>query len=124
MAKGIYKQKGSEFYWIRYAGADGKVVRESSKTSNFKEAQAKLENQRKSIREGKEPEPIKRIPILHFFNLQENIPNGVRSKRDSRVKKVLLTSLPRNLEMFNCDISIQKCLNSSRVKDCCRGTDR
>ena len=52
MAKGIYKQNGSELYWIRYAGPDGKIIRESTKTANFKEAQAKLENQRKAIRDG------------------------------------------------------------------------
>ena len=69
MAKGIYKQNGSELYWIRYAGPDGKIIRESTKTANFKEAQAKLENQRKAIRDGKEPEPIKKVPIFTFAQL-------------------------------------------------------
>jgi len=64
--KGIYKQPGSDNYWIRYAGPDGKIIRESTKTANFKEAQAKLENQRKAIRDGKEPELIKRIPNYTF----------------------------------------------------------
>lgn len=69
MAKGIYKQPGSDFYWIRYAGHDGKIIRESTKTANFKEAQAKIENQRKAIRDGKDPEPIKKIPHYTFSQL-------------------------------------------------------
>ena len=67
--KGIYKQPGSDFYWIRYAGPDGKIIRESTRTANFKEAQAKLENQRKAIRDGKEPEPIRKIPNYTFSQL-------------------------------------------------------
>lgn len=69
MAKGIYKQKGSDYYWIRYAGPDGKIIRESTKSANFKEAQAMLEDQRRRIREGKDPEPIKKIPHYTFSQL-------------------------------------------------------
>ncbi|GEM_PF-5829090 len=92
MAKGIYKQKGSAFYWIRYAGLDGRIIRESAKTNNYKEAQAKLEDRRKAIREGKEPEPIKKITNYTFLRLPQSIPNGAKSKRALTPKYISLTN--------------------------------
>lgn len=93
MAKGIYKQKGCDFYWIRYAGPDGKIIRESTKTANFKEAQAKLENQRKAIREGKEPDPIKKIPIFTFSQLAEEYSKWCARQRSIRSKKGFILQL-------------------------------
>ncbi|MBI5664818.1 MAG: recombinase XerD, partial [Nitrospirae bacterium] len=55
MAKGIYKQKGSAYYWIRYAGLDGRVIRESTKTAKFKEAEAILLQRKRTVLEGKQP---------------------------------------------------------------------
>lgn len=93
MAKGIYKQKGSDFYWIRYAGPDGRIVRESTKTTNFKEAQAKLENQRKAIRDGKEPEPIKRIPNYTFSQLAGEYVKWCEKQRSFKSKIYLIRQL-------------------------------
>ncbi|MGO9611707.1 MAG: tyrosine-type recombinase/integrase [Dissulfurispiraceae bacterium] len=93
MAKGIYKQNGSDFYWIRYAGSDGKVIRESTKTTNFKEAQAKLENQRKAIRDGKEPEPIKKIPNYAYSQLAEEYSKWCERQRGYRAKKSCILQL-------------------------------
>jgi integrase len=91
--KGIYKQPGSDFYWIRYAGPDGKIIRESTKTTNYKEAQAKLENQRKAIRDGKEPEPIKKIPNFTFSQLADKYMNWCERQRSFRSKKGFILQL-------------------------------
>ncbi|MBZ0157382.1 MAG: site-specific integrase [Alphaproteobacteria bacterium] len=93
MAKGIYKQKGSDFYWIRYAGPDGKVIRESTKTTNFKEAQAKLEGQRRKVREGQEPERIKTIPNYTFSQLAEEYNKWCERQRSIRSKKGFVLQL-------------------------------
>ncbi|MBF0556408.1 MAG: site-specific integrase [Nitrospirae bacterium] len=91
--KGLYKQKGSDFYWLRYVGHDGKVIRESAKTTNFKEAQAKLENQRRAIREGKEPEPIKRISNFTFRQLSEQYLIWAERQRSFRSKRGFILQL-------------------------------
>jgi hypothetical protein len=65
MAKGIYKR--GNVYWIRYAGLDGRIVRESSHSSKLKEAGDLLIGRRNEIKEGKEPEIKKRI-VNHTFN--------------------------------------------------------
>ncbi len=64
--QGVYKRTDSSNYWIAFAGLDGKIIRESAKTSNLKEAQALLTNRRNMVLEGKSPE-VKRIKN-HTFN--------------------------------------------------------
>ena len=64
MAKGIYKR--GNVFWIRYAGFDGGVVRESSDSGKFQDAETLLIQRKQSIKEGKQPE-IKRI-ANHTFN--------------------------------------------------------
>jgi len=92
MAKGIYKQKGSAFYWIRYAGLDGRIIRESAKTNNYKEAQAKLEDRRKAIREGKEPEPIKKITNYTFLQLAAEYTKWCEKQKALTPKYISLTN--------------------------------
>jgi len=65
MAKGIYKRQNSNFYWIRYAGPDGRIIRESAKTSSKREAEYLLACRKKDVKEGKVPE-VKKIKN-HFF---------------------------------------------------------
>ncbi len=67
MAKGIYKQKGSIYYWIRYADGNGRIIRESTRSTKHKDAEVLLSERKKAIREGREIEPMKRIPN-HLFN--------------------------------------------------------
>src|SRR5208337_818506 len=93
MAKGIYKQKGSDLYWIRYAGPDGKIIRESTKSNNFKQAQAQLENQRKAIRDGKLPEPIKKIPNYTLSQLAGEYSKWCERQRGYRAKKSCILQL-------------------------------
>ncbi len=68
MAKGIYKR--GNVYWIRYAGLDGKIVRESTGSTKFADAEDKLIDRKKSIKEGIEPE-IKRIKNYTFNELAD-----------------------------------------------------
>ena len=68
MAKGIYK-RGTVF-WIRYAGLDGHIVRESSPSDKFRDAETLLIKRKQSIKEGKRPE-IKRITNHSFRELAE-----------------------------------------------------
>ena len=93
MAKGIYKQNGSQYYWIRYTSFDGKIIRESSKTIKFKEAEIILSERKKAIREGKEPEPIKRIPNYTFQQLAEEYIKWCERQRSFRSKKGFIIQL-------------------------------
>jgi len=64
MTKGIYKR--GKLYWIRYAGLDGRMRFEATHSDKFREAEALLIQRRQSIKEGKQPEPVKKIG-QHFF---------------------------------------------------------
>lgn len=76
MAKGIYKRKKSKFYWICYTGLDGKLVRESSGSDEFRDAKLLLNKRRREIDEGKEPQ-VKKIATTRSLNLQRSILNGL-----------------------------------------------
>ncbi len=45
----IYKRKDSNFYWMRYRDAAGKLVRRSTETSDLAEAKAALTEQQLQI---------------------------------------------------------------------------
>ena len=64
MAKGVYKR--GNVYWIRYAGLDGRIVRESSGSEKFREAESLLISRKEAIKQGKQPE-VKKI-ANHIFN--------------------------------------------------------
>ncbi|MDA8170484.1 MAG: site-specific integrase [Nitrospiraceae bacterium] len=66
MAKGIYKR--GKIFWIRYAGLDGRVIRESTCSSKFKEAESLLISRKEAVKQGKQPE-IKKIANHTFDDL-------------------------------------------------------
>lgn len=70
MARGIFKRPNSGNYWIRYAGPDGSIIRESSETDNFKEAEKLLRKRKEAVDEGKLQE-IKKISNYTFRELAE-----------------------------------------------------
>jgi integrase len=78
MAKGIYR-RGS-IYWIRYAGLDGKIVRESSGSMKFRDAESLLIQRRNDIKEGKQPE-VKRITNHSFNELMEQYSKWAERQR-------------------------------------------
>ncbi len=53
--RGIFKRKGSDSWYIRYAGLDGRIIRESAETTSVREAETKLEAAKTAMRQGKEP---------------------------------------------------------------------
>ncbi len=50
MAKGVYKR--GNVYWIRYAGLDGRMIFESSKSTKYRDAEALLYERKKAVNEG------------------------------------------------------------------------
>ncbi len=54
--RGIFKRKGSDSWYIRYAGLDGRIIRESAETVSVREVETKLEAAKTAMRQGKEPE--------------------------------------------------------------------
>lgn len=67
-------------------GLDGRVVRESSASSKFRDAEALLGKRKQSIREGKEPE-IKRVTNPLFKELAEQYLVWAERQRSFRSKK-------------------------------------
>jgi integrase len=66
--RGVYKPPKSSFYWIRYAGVDGKIIRESSRSTRKSDA-GKLFMERKiEVADGKNPHkrPIQDVTLAEF----------------------------------------------------------
>ena len=91
MAKGIYKRRNK--YWIRYAGLDGRQVRESSGSDKFREAEALLIQRRNAIKEGKQPE-IKKIANHTFNELAEQYLSWINGRqRSAKIKGYVIGQL-------------------------------
>jgi len=86
MAKGIYKRENSKYYWIRYAGLDGKTVYESSGSTKFKDAEHLLLKRKNAIKEGKQPEAI-RIKNYTFKQLTEKYCQWMQGRHRSAYSK-------------------------------------
>jgi len=67
--KGLYKRGNT--WWLRYAGPDGRIRFESSRSSSFKIAEALLIQRKKEVLEGKDPLPVKGIATTSFQELAE-----------------------------------------------------
>jgi len=80
--RGIYKQKGSKNWWIRYAGLDGKTAYETSRSTDIRVAVALLATRQKAILEGKEPE-IKKIAKYTYRELAERYIGWVCGRQKS-----------------------------------------
>jgi integrase len=93
MAKGIYRRANSRNYWIRYAGLDGRVIRESSGSRKFKDAEALLIKRKQTIKEGKQPE-IKRIANHTFNELAEKYLTWINGRqRSAKIKAYVIGQL-------------------------------
>lgn len=57
MTKGIYKR--GNVFWVRYAGLDGKIIRESTGKKKLKEAEDFLLDRRQAIKQGEQPETVR-----------------------------------------------------------------
>jgi len=89
--KGIYKR--GTVWWIRYAGVDGKIRFESSGSSTFRDAEAKLTQKRKDVQEGKDTEPARRIGNHTFKELSEKYLAWAQYQKAIRSKKGFVKAL-------------------------------
>jgi len=83
MVRGVYRRKGSEKYRLRYVDAQGQLIRESSGTSDQKEAHKKLAIGRANVAEGKKVERRK----SHKVSLKDVMPDSLRFVRNQRAHK-------------------------------------
>ena len=88
--KGLYRR--GRIWWLMYAGLDGKVRFESSKTSDYREAEAKLIDRRKGIQEGKEPSTVK-IRNHTFADLAVQYLLWATRQRAYRRKQIIVKQL-------------------------------
>ena len=89
--RGIYR-RGS-IYWIRFAGLDGKIRFESSGSSNFKVAEAKLTERRKAVDDGNDEEPVKRIANCTLGELATHYLTWAERQRAFRSKAGFVKAL-------------------------------
>jgi integrase len=90
MARGIFKRGG--VWWIRYAGLDGRIARESSRSERFRDAEALLIRRRQEIKEGKLPE-VRRIGNHVFNELAEAYVKWAERQRSFKSKKLFIDQL-------------------------------
>jgi len=116
MARGLFKRGG--VWWLRYSDGFGKIIRESAKTTNFKEAETELINRKKSIREGKAPEPIKKIPNYNFSHLVGEYLKWCERQRSYRSKKgfiLQLTEVFGNVPLRNISTKLVEQFQTDRI---------
>lgn len=97
MARGIYRR--GRVWWIRYAGLDGRIIRESSRSSRFRDAETLLIRRRQEIKEGKEPE-VKRIANHLFSELAEAYSKWAERQRSFKSKRLFIEQLKREFGNF------------------------
>lgn len=90
MAKGLFKR--GNVWWIRYAGIDGRIIRESSGSIRFRDAEALLIQRRNDIKEGKQPE-VKRISNHTFNELAEQYKRWAERQRSYKSKQGFINQL-------------------------------
>ncbi|MGB9693469.1 MAG: phage integrase, partial [Fervidobacterium sp.] len=91
MARGIYRR--GNVWWIRYAGLDGRIIRESSGSTKFKDAEALLIKRKQTVKEGKQPEVIKRIANHTFKELVEQYLRWAERQRCFKSKQGFVKQL-------------------------------
>src|SRR5512139_2210851 len=88
--KGLYKR--GDVWWIRYAGIDGRTVRESSGSTKFRDAETLLIQRRSEIKEGKQPD-VKRIANHTFNELAGQYRKWAERQRSYRSKRGFIGQL-------------------------------
>jgi len=94
MARGIFKR--GNIFWIRYAGIDGRIIRESTGSTKFRDAEALLIQRKQAVKEGKQP-VVKRIANYYFKELAEEYLEWGKRQRSFRSKRGFVKQL---LEAF------------------------
>lgn len=97
MARGIYKlvkgiYKRGKIYWICYAGPEGKIIRESSESTRFDDAEEMLRDKKTAIRKGNQFE-TKRIENHSFMELAQEYSKWAERQRSYKSKRLLMLQL-------------------------------
>lgn len=95
--KGLFKR--GNVYWICYKNLEGRVIRESSKSTKQKDAEDLLIDRRKDIKDGKEPE-IKRIPNHSFYELAAEYVRWAERQRSFSQKVYVVNQLEREFGYY------------------------
>jgi len=115
--KGIYKR--GDIYWISYVGHDGRVRRESAKTTKLKEAEAILTSRRNAVLEGKES-AVKRVKNTTFKELAERYKEFIKPQKSYKAKCFNLGQLERefgNLRLSDFTIELLERFQSKIITD-------
>jgi hypothetical protein len=84
--KGVYKR--GDVWWIRYATLDGRIIRKSSGSDKFKDAELLLHKEKQAVQEGKHPE-TKIIKNYTFADLAAKYKEWVTGRQASDYVKGL-----------------------------------
>lgn len=95
--RGLY-QRGN-IWWLRYMGIDGRIIRESSGSSKFKDAENLLIQRRNDVKEGKQPE-VKRIANHIFKELAEEYLKWAERQRCFKSKVYVIKHLSEKFGSF------------------------
>jgi len=103
---------------VKISDGFGKIIRESAKTTNFKEAETELINRKKAVRDGKEPEPIKKIPNYTFSQLADEYIKWCERQRSFRSKKGFILQLVDvfgNIPLRNINTKLLEQFQTDRI---------
>jgi hypothetical protein len=93
VARGIYKRGG--IYWVRYAGLDGKLIRESSHSEKFKVALDLYHQRKDEVKKGKLPETVRIAKTYLFSELAGEYLRFAERQRGFRQKKSVIEQLTK-----------------------------
>jgi integrase len=90
--RGLYKR--GTVWWIRYVGIDGRSIFESSRSQQFRVAEALLIKRKQSIKEGKLPEVVK-IKNHTFNELAQEYEKWAARQRSFHTKQGFINALKK-----------------------------
>lgn len=93
MGRGIFRRPNSKYWWISYAGTDGKMYRESTRSTKIKNAEALLHKRKAAVLEGRQPEIKKPIKNYSFHELTQEYRVWMSRQRSSKSKANLVKQL-------------------------------
>ncbi len=104
--RGVYKRGGT--WWYRYRDDAGKMIRKSSFSTKQADAVAERAKVVAAIKEGKEPEELKKVPDYRFGVLAERYKQHVEGQGSGKVKGYIIDRLKeRELSIIDANGNAQ-----------------
>ncbi|HUI45680.1 MAG TPA: site-specific integrase [Nitrospirota bacterium] len=104
--RGVYKRGGA--WWYRYQDHTGKMIRKSSFSTKQADAVAERAKVVAAIKDGKEPEQLKKIPDYRFDVLAERYKQHVEGQGSGKVKGYIIDRLKeRELSIIDANGNAQ-----------------